>query len=183
MATSTAQRNYNLDEGEKITSVMIYTSHMLVLGDVVTKEAMRVSTWLRTPSVPKYFFMHDANIVMISGSNASKPQFFSEFHLPVAEAIAFHMKPPAHDPLDYDPNEPMRKMMPVTTLAGPYRFDGSVRMSVQTTLEKFLEVSKETFIGLYEAEITLPSIPAMGVIRIPYALLNGNKVSFSPRNT
>jgi hypothetical protein len=182
MATSPAPRNYTLDEGEKVTAVMIYTSHMLIWGDVVTKAAMRVSTWLRTPSVPRYFFMHDANIVMISGSSPSKPHFFSEIHLPVAEAIAFHMKPPAHDPIDYDPNEPMRKMMPVTALAGLYRFYGTVRMSVQTALEKFLEVSKETFIGLYDAEITLPSIPAMGVIRVPYTLLRSDRVAFSPHN-
>ena len=169
-----------VQENEKITSVMIYTESFLAWGEAVTKEAIRVSTWLRTPALPQYILLHNAQLMNFGGGNP-KPQSFSELHLPSAKVIGFHIKPPEHDPLDYDPNEPMRKMEPVTALIGSFRFDGNIRMSNQTNLERFLDVAKETYSSIYDLEITQPSFPSMGIIRVPMALIRIEHVLFSPR--
>jgi len=181
MALPQGEHTYVVAAEEKITSVMVYTRDMLVLGDVANKEAVRVSTWLRTASVPKYIYFHDANILSFNSGSQPKPQQFKDLHLPTAQVVAFHIKPPAHDPLDYDPQEPNRKMEAIIALAGPFRFEGYVRMSQQTSLEKFLEVAKEDFVSLYDVEIKMPSVPNIGVIHVPFALVRTDQVSFSPR--
>jgi hypothetical protein len=64
---------------------------------------------------------------------------------------------------------------------GSFRFDGCLRMSTQTSLDRFLDVSKEIFTTLYDLEITQPLIPAMKPIHVPYALVRSDFVLFSPR--
>lgn len=181
MTTNLETPLYTLDEGEKVATVMIYTANMLIWGDVITKEAVRVSTWLRTPAIPKYIVVYTANVMTFGSGTPSRPQIFRSLHLPSAQVLGFHMKPPARDPLDYDPNEPMRKMEPLTALVGTFRYDGLLRMSTHTSLDKYLEVAKETFAPIYEVEITQPSLPSLGVIRVPYVLVRSEMVLFSPR--
>ena len=170
-----------LQDDDQLTSVMIYTQNMLAWGEVVTKQAIRVSTWLRTPSIPQYILLHNAQVITFSGGEP-RPQSFRELHLPSGKVLGFHIKPPASDPPDYDPSEPMRKMEPTTALVGPFRFDGALRMSTHTNLERFLEVSKEAFTSMYDISIKQPAYPALGVIRVPMALLRGEMVLFSPRD-
>jgi hypothetical protein len=181
MTASEAQRSYHVEQGEKVTSVMIYTQDLFLWGEVVTKEAVRVSTWLRTAAVPRYIFLHDARIMLFAIGGPPKTQLFNELHLPSSQVVVFHLKPPANDPLDYDPQEPMRKMEPVTAIVGSFRFDGDLRMSTQTSLDRFLDVAKETYSSLYDVSISNPVLSAMGVIRVPQVLLRGEMVLFSPR--
>ena len=166
--------------GEKLSTVMIYTNEMLAVGDVITKEVLRVSTWLRTAAIPEFIWLHDAKIIQFA-SGAPRPLSFSELHMPSAQVKAFHLKPPAQDPLDYDPKEPNRKMLPVTVLVGLFRFDGFLRMSTQTELDRFLEVAKEAYVSLYDITITNPSIPNMAPMHIPFALMRMAYVQFAPR--
>ena len=46
-----------LSPDEKSTLVMTYTQNMLVRGEVVTRQGVRVSTWLRTQGVPEYIHL------------------------------------------------------------------------------------------------------------------------------
>ena len=63
---------------EKIATVMVYTNSMLVRGDVVAKENVRVSIWLRTQGVPNYIHLHGAQVISFSGgvSKRSNDQLF-----------------------------------------------------------------------------------------------------------
>ena len=54
-----------LQPGEKITPVMIYTLNSLAWGSVVTKEAIRVSLWLRTPMAPQYISLLNAQVLSL----------------------------------------------------------------------------------------------------------------------
>lgn len=166
---------------ERVSTVMIYTTDYLIWGEVVTKTSIRISTWLRSSSVPQYIYMHDANLLRLGGTAAPRPQVFKEFFLPSNQVVAFHLKPPAADPVDYDPNEPMRKMSPTTALIGWFRFDGFVRMSTHTNLERYLDVSKEDFMSFYDITITNLAIPSMTPIKTPFALLRGHGTLFSSK--
>lgn len=172
---------YHLNPDEKVSTVMVYTNDHLMWGDVVTKTGIRVSTWLRSQSIPQYIYLHNANILRFSASGASKPQFYKGLHIPSSQVIAFHLKPPASDPIDYDPQEPMRKMAPTIALLGWFKFEFAVRMSTHTDLERFLDVVKEAFTGVYDVVITNLSVPNMGVIRTPFALIRGNTAIFSSK--
>lgn len=174
-------RTFELDEGEKATAVMAYTANMLAWGEVITRESMRVSTWLRTPAAPQYLTLHDAHVRFQSATGIGRMQSFAALHLPSSQIIAFHLIPPARDPVDYEENEPHRKMEPVTALVGAFRLDGLIRMSTQTNLERYLDVAKETFTTFYEVEITQPGEAQMGTLRVPYVLLRRDSILFSPR--
>jgi hypothetical protein len=174
------RRTYQIGHDEKATSVMVYTEMQLILGDVITKKAIKVSTWLRTPSLPQFIRLYDSSVLYFSVDGGQKPQPYRELLLPSPEVIVFHIKPPAQDPLDYDPNEPNRKMEPVSATIGHFRFDGYIRMSSQTNLERFLDVSKEDFISLYDVRVFQPNNPTRGAFNIPYILVRSKKTMFSP---
>jgi hypothetical protein len=173
--------SYHLNPDEKVSNVMIYTADHLIWGDVITKTGIRVSTWLRSQAIPQYIFLHNANILRFSVSGALKPQFYKGLHIPSAQVIAFHLKPPASDPIDYDAQEPMRKMSPTLALVGWFRFEFTMRMSTHTDLERFLDVTKEAFTGVYDVVITNLAVPNMSIIRVPFAMIRGNAVMFSSK--
>ncbi len=175
------EKLYTLGEDDKATPVMIYTDNSLMVGEVVTKEIIRVSTWMRTPMVPQYIAIYSAQIIDLSSGGSPKSQSFGEIFLPSHRVVAFHMRPPESDPLDYDPDEPMRRMEPVTALIGAFRFDGFVRMSTQTDLESYLDVIKESFTSIYDIKVTCPNIPSFKPFQIPFALLRRDRVIFAPR--
>ncbi len=77
----------------------------------------------------------------------------------------------------------MRKMEPVSALVGPFRFDGYVRMSSQTDLERYLDVNKEVFTAFYDIEVTPLSLQTLKPFHVPYTLLRRDLVSFSPRQS
>lgn len=176
-----SRSSYHVEPDERVSTVMLYTESYLIWGEVVTKTSIRISTWLRSASVPQYIFVHDANLLRLGGAGTPRPQVYKEFFLPSNQVLAFHLKPPAADPLDYDPNEPMRKMSPTTILIGWFRFDGFVRMSTHTNLERFLDVGKEEFMGFYDITITNLAIPGMAPIKTPFALLRGHGAMFSSK--
>jgi hypothetical protein len=103
----------------------------------------------------------------------------AEMHIPIAQVLAFHMLPPQQDPLDYEPNEPNRKMIPVTALVGSFRFDGLLRMSTQSNLHNFLEVIKEVYTSLYEVKISQPERPSMASLQVPYTIVRRDAALFS----
>lgn len=177
------QKSYQLSDEEKVTQVMLYTISALFTGDVVTKKLIRVSTWLRTPMVPQYIAVYSAHMIDISSGSSARQMHFDELFVPFSQVISFHIRPPASDPIDYEPNEPMRKMEPVTALVGPFRFDGYVRMSSQTDLGRYLDVNKEVFTSLYDIEVTPLSLQAMKPFHVPFTLLRRDLVPFSPRKS
>jgi len=171
---------YTLQPDDKVTVVMSYTLNSVAWGEVVTKQAIRVGTWLRTQYAPQYMTLFDAKLIL-TGGTLHTPYSFRELHVPSSQIVAFHLVPPAVEALDYDHNEPMRKMEPTTALVGSFRLDGCIRMSTQTTLDRYLDVTKETFTPVYEVDITQPTVPGMRPLHVPYVLVRRDMVIFSTR--
>jgi hypothetical protein len=161
---------YQLERDEKLTQVFIYTPNMFARGEVITKETMRVSTWLRTAAMPEYVHLMNAQ-VLIFGGGAPASSSFHEMLIPSHQISAFHLQPTLKDPLDYDETEQNRKMEPATALFGTFRIFGHMRMAAQLDVGKNMEVNRSTFLSFYDVEISNPSIPNMGVIRVPFALI------------
>lgn len=166
---------------EKIASVMIYTTDALLWGDIVIKTGIRVSTWLRTQGVPRFVRIFNANRIRFAATGSARPLGVPELFLPSDEITAFHLKPPATDPVDYDPQEPNRKMVPVSAFVGWFRFNGLLRMSNVTDVDRYLDVAKEPYIPVYDLTITNLSVPNMAAIQTPYALVRSRDTSFANR--
>lgn len=89
--------------------------------------------------------------------------------------------PPAKDPLDYDATEPNRKMEPVNALVSTFLVKGSLRLSTSSSLHKFLEITRENFTALYDAEVTNLLIPSFGPLTVPYILVRQESTVFATR--
>lgn len=166
---------------EKITPVMVYTINSVLRGEVITKENVRVSTWLRTQGAPRYIRLVRANLVQFTGAvkSTNSPEVF----IPLQTVIALHMIPPASDGVDYDPQEANRAMLPIIVSVGTFQFKGLIRVSAQTGIGPSLELSKIPWLSLYDLEITNSVLPQMPALRVPLAIVNPEQVYFSVPQT
>jgi hypothetical protein len=115
--------------------------------------------------------------VILFGGTPPKSLAYSELFIPTAEVIGFHLAPPALDPLDYEAGEVNRRMQPVDMLVGSFMLKAKLRISTQTELATYLDVSRSSWLSIYEAEITNPYLPQFNT-RVPMLLVNPNHVSF-----
>lgn len=160
---------------EKASTVMMYTPSMLIRGDLVLRENMKVSIWPRTQGVPNFIHLFDAQVIQLTGS-APRTYSKEEVFIPTPEVLAFHLAPPAQDALDYDASESNRKMQPVQILMGSFVLKATMRVSTATDFAASLDVMNAPWISLYEAEITNPSVPQFAV-NVPMLLVRPNKVT------
>jgi len=168
---------YTPEPDEKLTPVMIYTRESVFRGEVITKQNVRVSTWLRTQGAPRYIHLLRANAVQFSG--AVKTSTSPEIFIPLSMVIALHLVPPASDGVDYDPQEANRAMLPILSGVGTFQFKGVIRVSAQSGIGPHPELSKIPWLSLYDLEITNNVLPQMPVMRVPLAIVNPEQVTFS----
>ncbi|MBK8616859.1 MAG: hypothetical protein IPN96_07045 [Anaerolineales bacterium] len=161
---------------EKIAMVMLYTPNMLVRGEVVTKENLRVSIWLRTQGVPNYIHLIKPQVILFGGT-PPKSLSYSEIFIPTAEVIGFHLAPPEQDPMDYDTTETNRMMQPMEVMIGSFLAKARIRISMQTDVATSLDVSRVSWLSVYDADISNPYLPQFNV-RVPMLLVNPSHVSF-----
>jgi hypothetical protein len=161
---------------EKVSLVMAYTQNKLARAEVITKESVRVSTWLRTQGVPEY--LHLVNVqVLLFGSGSVKNLAYPEMYLPVSQLLAFHLVPPTTDPLDYVEDEPNRVMEPISALIGTFVFKGKLRISSKAGIERTIESSLSAWLSVYDVEITNPYLPQLQMPRVPLILINPKQAS------
>ena len=168
---------YSLASDEKTSGVMIYTNSMLIRGDVVSKQSIRISVWLRSGGAPEYFHLLKAQVVHLDG-HSIKTQGFPEMYLPTSLVIGFHLTPPAQDAVDYDETEMNRVMQPVALLVGSFIFTGSIRISTQVDLGTSITSARAVWLSLYDVDITNPLLTQMGRLKVPMVLVRSEQVSF-----
>jgi hypothetical protein len=170
-----------LSADEKSTLVMVYTHNSLVRGEVVTRQGVRISTWLRTQGVPEYIHLFKPSVLYFGGSGI-KTLSYAEMYLPVSTVIAFHMAPPAADPPDYAAEEPNRVMVPLTALPGAFSFKGHLRISSLASLNTSIELAHSAWLSIYDVEVSNPSMPQMQTLHVPMILINPKQVSLAKEN-
>jgi len=168
-------------DSEKTTPVMVYTQNLLIRGQVITKESIRVSIWLRTQGAPEYIRMKNVQIVIFGGNGPLQTQTFGEYYIPTSQVLAFHIVPPAKDEIDYDETEKNRMMVPLTFLIGTFRLNGLMRISANTDISSHLSIVKSPLVSIYELDISNPALPTMGTLHVPMALIRPSVVSFGCR--
>ncbi len=166
---------------EKSYTVMAYMQDSVAWGNVVIKEQIRISTWLRTSAAPDFITIYEGKSLNTTGGGNPKPMSFPEIHLPTKSVLGFHALPPYSDPLDYDPSEPNRRMDPVSVIVGSFRFDALVRLSAITTLGKYIDVTREEFSVLYDLSITCLTVPVLGTMKVPFAIVRQELVTWCVR--
>jgi hypothetical protein len=181
MALTAKLPPYRLAPDEKVAQVMVYTDNSLLWGELVVKSIIRVSTWLRTSAIPDWLTLYNANLLVTSQGASSKPVTFTEMHVSVPQIIAFHLMPPAQDPIDFDPTELNRRMEPVNAIFSTFVVKANLRISANATLKKYIELNRETFSGLYDAEISSLTMQNFVLVKIPYILVRQTSTIFTAR--
>lgn len=167
---------YTLAADEKTTLVMAYTQNTLVRGDVVTKESVRLNSWLRTQGMPEYMHILNAQ-VLVFGSGGIKSYSYPGIYTPTAMVIGFHTVPPTDEPLDYDPEEANRTMVPTTLLVGAFLFKGKLRISTQTGIGSSIESARSPWMSIYDVEVSNPFLPQMAPMTVPMILVSPKQVN------
>lgn len=181
MNASAANTNLTVNSDEKIVPVMIYTSTSVVWGEMVVKQIVRVGTWLRTNTAPDDLCIHNGKVLIVSAS-APKAVSYAEIHVLVPHIQAYHILPPAVEPVDYDPTEPNRKLEPMTAVVGSFRMDARMRMATSADLRRYLEFTRETFTPLYEAEISNMVQSALAPMKVPFVMVRQATTMFATRS-
>ena len=179
MSNQSTSFSPQLGDDDKLTPVMIYTSHNMVWGQVFSKQAIRVSTWLFTDMAPTYIKIYNAQLLMVGGSNSLAPVKHPVIHLQTSAINAFHLMPPFAEGADYDPDEPNRKLVPVSAYIGYFRFDGFARMAEMSRMDNFLDAAKGKYITIYDVTMKCPLIPSIKGIKAPMVLLRQERVTFT----
>ena len=167
-----------LSAEEKSTQVMIYTQNTLIRGALVTKQNVRVNTWLRTQGVPEYIHLFTPTVLYF-GSGAIKAFNYKELFLPVVTAIAFHLTPPTNETLDYDKNETNRIMVPITALPGSFQCKGHLRIASKAEVSNSIELAHSAWLSIYEVDVTNPYMPQMSSLHVPMILINPKQVTLA----
>ncbi len=166
-----------LEFDEVLAPVMIYTPTMLVHGELVAKESVRVSILLRTQGVPNYLRLHKARAIIFGGT-PPKSLSFAEMFVPTPSVIAFHLAPPAQDPIDYDTTEANRIMQPVEMTVGTFHLKGHIRISTQAEVSVSLEVMRTPWMSIYDCQITNPYLPQFN-LQVPFLVISPTQVSMA----
>ena len=164
-----------LASDEKIALVMVYTPNMLVRGEVIVKESLRVSIWLRTQGVRNYVHILEPQIILFGGASPKTLQY-SEIFVPIEKVLAFHLAPPAHEPLDYEEDEANRMMQPVDLVVGTFLMKAKLRISTQTDVATNLDISSTAWMSIYDAAVSNPYLPQFSA-QAPMLLVNPGGVS------
>jgi len=173
-----AHTPYTPAADEKLSLVMAYTQNGLVRGQAVTKESVRVSTWLRTDGAPEYIRLIQPQLLILAGGQV-KTSSCGELLVPASQVLGFHLMPPAQDPPDYDESERNRAWVDVTVMITSFLVKGKVRISAQTGFVSSISTSRVAWMSVYEADISNPIVPQMGHIQVPMLVVRPNQVSFA----
>jgi hypothetical protein len=167
---------FTLQSDEKVTPVMIYSKDKLIRGEVVTKDGIMVSRWLRTQGAPTYMHILKANVLNFS-TGAPRVSNFEEVYFPTSECLAFHLTPPKSDPLDYESTEQNRVMLPMLLVIGSFLMQGKLRVSGMTDLPTSMEGNRLPWLSFYEISISNPALPQMH-LDVPMALISAAQVIY-----
>ena len=168
---------YTLGPEEKASVVMAYTQTGLIRGEIVTRDSVRINTWLRTDSAPEYIHIYKSQWIQASIGQV-KSFAYPEILLPISPVIGFHLTPPSTEPLDYNEREDNRANKPVTILMGLFVVKGNLRISAQSDIGTTLSISHSQWISVYEAEINSPQLPQMPPFTVPMLLVRAPQVVF-----
>ena len=170
-----------LEPGMKAMPVMVYTAQVLAWGDIHINENLRVNIILQSTTIPDYISLFQAKQINLAGGANPAPVAYAELHIPTPMIIAFHLMPSHTEPLDYDEDEPNRKMEPILAQVGKFNFNAYARMSTQTNIKNYVEVARSEFISLYDLEISRSNNPNQQPMKVVAAQIRRTTAIFSNR--
>ena len=143
------KQSYTLAPDEKATQVMIGTADTLMWGDLVTKEAVRMSAFLNTLA-DDYVSLRDAKILFLAPKEQMAPIERSSVHIRQEEMLLFFVM---HDEEPLPEEAQTRRYEAVEAIIGSFQIEGAVLKAPISNLQNMLLVSKATYMPIYKATV------------------------------
>ena len=143
------KQSYTLAPDEKATQVMIGTADTLMWGDLVTKQAVRISAYLNTLA-EDYVPLRDVKILFLAPKEQMAPTERSSVHIRQEEILLFFVM---HDEEPLPEETQTRRYEPVEAIIGSFQIEGSILKAPISNVQNMLLVSKATYLPLYSVTI------------------------------
>jgi hypothetical protein len=138
---------------------MVGTSDLLIWGDLITKEQVRISGFLNTLA-EDFVALHDAKVLFLAPTQQVAPVDKAVIYVKLEEILFFYTMADL-EPLPEESE--VRHYEPVEFFVGSYRIEGSILKSPIATLLNLLLVAKDQYIPVYQAKISHVAKPWLGV--------------------
>jgi len=152
------QKTYNLKSDEKATQVMIGTADMLIWGDLVTKEHVRIFAFLTTLA-EDFVVVHDAKVLFLAPAQQVAPVDRALVYVKLEEILMFYSMSEA---VPLPEESEVRRYEPMEFIVGPFQIEGDMLKSPIASLQNVLLVSKDDYLPLYNAKVRHVSKPWLG---------------------
>ena len=143
------QQSYTLAPDEKATQVMIGTAETLMWGNLVTKQAVRMSAYLNTLA-DDFVPLHDAKVLFLAPKEQMAPIERSLVHVRQEEILLFFV---IHDEEPLPEETQTRHYQPVEAIIGSFQIEGSILKAPISSVQNMLVVSKATYMPFYSATV------------------------------
>ena len=143
------KQSYTLAPDEKATQVMIGTTDTLMWGDLVTKQAVRMSAYLNTLA-EDYVPLRDAKILFLAPKEQMSPVERSLVHVRQEEILLFFVM---HDEEPLPEETQTRRYEPVEAIVSSFQIEGTILKAPISNLQNMLLVSKATYLPIYSATV------------------------------
>ena len=143
------KQSYTLAPDEKATQVMIGTPDTLMWGDLVTKQAVRMSAYLNTLA-EDYVPLRDAKILFLAPEEQAAPVERSSVHIRQEEILFFFAM---HDEEPLPEETQTRRYEPVEAIVGSFQIEGTILKAPISNLQNMLLVSKAIYLPIYSATV------------------------------
>jgi hypothetical protein len=150
--------SYTPEPGEKATQVMVGTSDLLIWGDLVTKEQVRLSGFLNLLA-EDFVPLHDTKVLFLAPAQQVAPVDKAIIYVKLEEILFFYVMAD-QEPLPEESD--VRRYQPVEFFIGSYRIEGSILKSPVATLLNLLLVTKDAYMPVYQAKISHVAKPWLG---------------------
>lgn len=151
-------KTYTLEPGQKATQVMAGTPDMLIWGDLITREQVKISAFLNTLA-EDFLPLCDAKVLFLAPAQQVAPILKSRVHIKLEEVLFFYgmgMSEPLPEQSE------TRRLESVEVFVASYRIEGLILKSPIADLHTMLLVAKEVYTPVYQATIRHVAKPWLG---------------------
>jgi hypothetical protein len=133
----------------------------MIWGDLVTKKAVRVATFLNVLA-EDFVPIWDAKILYLNGERTTEPLQRLVAYIKLQEILVFF----STQELEALPEETdLRRYEPVSLVVGDFQIDAAMLKSPMSEMSTLLTVAKDLFLPFYRARVSCLSQPWLGTFQ------------------
>jgi hypothetical protein len=156
---------------------MVGMPDMLIWGDLVTKEQVRISAFLNTLA-EDFVPLHDVKILFLAPAQQMAPLERASLHVKLEEILLFFAM---HDTEPLLEETETRRYTPVEVFVGSFQIEGQVLKSPFAPIQNMLLVAKSPYLPLYQATVRHVAKPWLGTFTTNLVQIRMDRMTMAER--